>query len=109
MCSEWGCISIFVSLYVLGSGCGCNDDSSSSYSMWSMVSNSTWSGYGYFPSFPATSPYVTAVGGTMGPNTGGDEVVCMSDAVPTGVITSGGGFSTYYEAKLPVHRREELS
>ena len=28
--------------------------------------NSSWSGMGYFPSFPATSPYVTAVGATMG-------------------------------------------
>ena len=29
---------------------------------------------GYHPMFPASSPYVTSVGGTMGPETGGPEV-----------------------------------
>jgi len=56
----------------------------------------SWSGYGYFPSFPATSPYVTAVGGTMGPNSGGTEIACQSNNAG-GVITTGGGFSTYFE------------
>ena len=51
---------------------------------------------GYYPQFPATSPYVTAVGGTQGPESGAMETVCMSDATPTGVITTGGGFSQYY-------------
>ena len=45
------------------------------------------SGTGYFPSFPATAPYVTAVGATMGTNTvkgavppvGGTESGCMSN------------------------------
>eukprot|EP01042_Synura_sphagnicola_P002843 gene2843-biopygen3066 len=45
----------------------------------------------YDPSFPASSPYVTAVGATRGAENGGPEVVC--DANLGGVITSGGGFS----------------
>jgi len=51
---------------------------------------------GYTPSFPATSPYVTAVGATKGAESGGPEVVCQWDGA--GVITSGGGFSTLYTA-----------
>jgi len=54
----------------------------------------SWSGKGYFPSFPATSPYVTAVGATMGPETGNSEIACQSQL--GGVITTGGGFSTYF-------------
>ena len=46
-----------------------------------------WSGRGYFPSFPATSPYVTAVGATMGPESGNPEVACQSQL--GGVITTG--------------------
>ena len=46
---------------------------------------------GYDPAFPASSPYVTTVGATMGPEIGSTEVVC--DANLGGVITSGGGFS----------------
>jgi tripeptidyl-peptidase-1 len=37
---------------------------------------------------------VTAVGGTMGLNTGGAEIACQSQL--GAVITTGGGFSTYY-------------
>eukprot|EP01042_Synura_sphagnicola_P009958 gene9958-biopygen10344 len=48
----------------------------------------------YNPSFPATSPYVTAVGATMGLETNSAEIVCSSS---TGsVITSGGGFSNFF-------------
>ena len=36
---------------------------------------------GYYPSFPATSPYVTAVGATMGPDLNKTEVTCQSDKV----------------------------
>jgi len=54
----------------------------------------SWTGKGYFPIFPATSPYVTVVGATMGPETGDHEVACESNK--GGTITSGGGFSTYY-------------
>ena len=42
------------------------------------------------PSFPGSSPYITSVGATMGPETGVAETVCMA---PTSMITSGGGFS----------------
>lgn len=35
----------------------------------------------YYPSFPATSPYVTAVGATMGPEQQQAEVACQSDKV----------------------------
>jgi tripeptidyl-peptidase-1 len=51
---------------------------------------------GYSPSFPASSPYVTAVGATQGPEAGNDEISCSSDT--GGLITSGGGFSTYFDA-----------
>lgn len=49
---------------------------------------------GFSPSFPATCPYVVAVGATQGPESGNAEVSCSSDT--GGVITSGGGFSTVY-------------
>ncbi|KAJ8603321.1 hypothetical protein CTAYLR_009025 [Chrysophaeum taylorii] len=53
---------------------------------------------GYVPSYPATSPYVVAVGATYASSyddPGVGEVVCESD-VDDAIITSGGGFSTYY-------------
>jgi tripeptidyl-peptidase-1 len=49
---------------------------------------------GYYASFPASSPYVTAVGATQGPESGKAEVVCSSQT--GGVITSGGGFSSVF-------------
>lgn len=74
--------------------CPCTADSgSSSGTQWR--GGSSWSGQGYFPSFPATSPYVTAVGATQGPETDfGPEVACQSQLGM--VITTGGGFSSYY-------------
>jgi tripeptidyl-peptidase-1 len=48
----------------------------------------------YTPDWPSTSPYVTAVGATQGPESGKAEVVCSS--LTGGVITSGGGFSNLY-------------
>jgi len=60
------------------------------------VSDNGVTSNGYNPSFPASCPYVTAVGGTMGPESGGDEVVCQGDQ--GGVITSGGGFSSHFSA-----------
>ena len=59
----------------------------------------SWSGQGYFPTFPASSPYVLSVGATMGqknvvPSLGETEIACQSQL--GGVITTGGGFSTYY-------------
>jgi tripeptidyl-peptidase-1 len=50
----------------------------------------------YAPSFPATSPYVVAVGASQGPEADppSEEIMCGS---PNGaLITSGGGFSTLY-------------
>eukprot|EP00475_Leptophrys_vorax_P001461 TRINITY_DN107_c0_g1_i1.p1 TRINITY_DN107_c0_g1~~TRINITY_DN107_c0_g1_i1.p1 ORF type:complete len:551 (-),score=151.65 TRINITY_DN107_c0_g1_i1:92-1744(-) len=49
---------------------------------------------GYYASFPASSPYVTAVGATQGPESGNEEIVCSS--ATGGVITSGGGFSDVF-------------
>ena len=77
--------------------CQCNADSSSHASLWNGVG---WGGHGYFPSFPASSPYVVAVGGTQMPDitpplsTTFTEQAAQSDT--GGVITSGGGFSTYW-------------
>ncbi len=50
----------------------------------------------YNPSFPASSPYVLAVGATQGPESGTTEIACTSDQ--GGVITTGGGFSTIFAA-----------
>eukprot|EP01034_Spumella_vulgaris_P029131 gene29131-36124_t len=72
--------------------CPCQADSGSDVSSWPY--DSTWTGTGYFPYFPAASPYVTTVGATMGPETLTPEVAC--EAQLGGVITTGGGFSTYY-------------
>lgn len=51
---------------------------------------------GYNPIFPASSPFVTAVGGTMGPEAGLAETACRGDA--GGRVTSGGGFSEVFAA-----------
>jgi len=51
---------------------------------------------GYHPSFPASSPYVTAVGATQGPESNDKEIACQSNE--GGVITTGGGFSTIFSA-----------
>ena len=58
------------------------------------------SGCGYNPSYPATCPYVTAVGATSSTSwdtPGVGEIVCQSN-VDEGVITSGGGFSATFTA-----------
>ena len=52
---------------------------------------------GYFPMFPASSPYVVAVGGTYGPENGLPEVACSTANGDT-VITTGGGFSNMQSA-----------
>ena len=77
-------VSIFVS-----SG----DDGVAGYSA---EKNSTQCSYN--PYYPASSNYVTTVGATQGPESGNPEIVCSSNS--SGVITSGGGFSTIYKAKL---------
>jgi len=83
-----------------GDSCQCGADSSSKGSSWyssgggGAGTKSGWTGQGYFPYFPASCPYVTAVGATMGPENGNTEVACQSQQ--GGVITSGGGFSTFF-------------
>eukprot|EP01042_Synura_sphagnicola_P036285 gene36285-biopygen123 len=50
----------------------------------------------YNPTFPASSPYVTAVGATQGVESNTEEIVCQSNkGCPA---TSGGGFSKYSAA-----------
>jgi tripeptidyl-peptidase-1 len=49
---------------------------------------------GFNPSYPATVPYVTAVGATQGPEAGTTEVACSSKT--GGLITTGGGFSAVF-------------
>jgi len=81
----------------------CSTDSGSSSGASSWGGKNKWSGAGYLPSFPATCPYVTAVGGTMGLESGHDEVAVQSDSCYSsgsssgGVVTSGGGFSSFFE------------
>eukprot|EP00475_Leptophrys_vorax_P001463 TRINITY_DN107_c0_g2_i1.p1 TRINITY_DN107_c0_g2~~TRINITY_DN107_c0_g2_i1.p1 ORF type:complete len:551 (-),score=161.18 TRINITY_DN107_c0_g2_i1:47-1699(-) len=60
---------------------------------------------GYHASFPASSPYVTAVGATQGPESGNEEVVCSS--ATGGVITSGGGFSDVFSQ--PSYQSSQVS
>lgn len=50
---------------------------------------------GFHPEYPASSPYITSVGGTQGPESGEAEVGCQSDL--GGVITTGGGFSNTFD------------
>ena len=51
---------------------------------------------GYGPMFPASSPYVTSVGGTMGLEVGAEE---WASSLRTGApVTTGGGFSIMYDA-----------
>ena len=67
--------------------CACAADSSTS----------GWAGYGYFPTFPASCPYVTAVGATqLIFFLAGTEI---SAATFSGAgFTTGGGFSSYYSS-----------
>jgi len=48
----------------------------------------------FSPSFPASSPYVTTIGATQGPEEGTAEIACSSKT--NGVISSGGGFSNVF-------------
>ena len=57
---------------------------------------------GYFPQWPASSPYITAVGATMGPESFLSESVCTTASTAANgnmgsAITSGGGFSNLYK------------
>jgi tripeptidyl-peptidase I len=59
---------------------------------------------GFTPSYPATSPYVTAVGATQGPESSQPEVACTSKT--GGLITSGGGFSDFF--KMPSYQESAV-
>ena len=63
---------------VAGYNCRCTIDSSfnttAKSNTWS--GSNSWSGTGYFPDYPASCPYVVAVGATSGPESGNPEVVC---------------------------------
>jgi tripeptidyl-peptidase-1 len=51
---------------------------------------------GFNPAYPASCPFVTAVGATQGPENDEPEIACSSDT--GGGITSGGGFSNVFRA-----------
>jgi subtilase family serine protease len=76
-------ITIFVSSgdngvsYDYSNTCLCAYSSSSSILNSGVWTGSAWTGTGYFPSFPASSPYVVAVGATEGPEKGTAEVTCQ--------------------------------
>eukprot|EP01117_Protostelium_nocturnum_P016862 TRINITY_DN675_c0_g1_i1.p1 TRINITY_DN675_c0_g1~~TRINITY_DN675_c0_g1_i1.p1 ORF type:complete len:583 (-),score=226.86 TRINITY_DN675_c0_g1_i1:142-1890(-) len=60
---------------------------------------------GYVPSFPATCPYVLAVGATQGPEEGKKEIACTSST--GGLITTGGGFAKVF--KRPAYQNQAVS
>eukprot|EP01128_Nolandella_sp_AFSM9_P004292 TRINITY_DN18_c0_g1_i1.p1 TRINITY_DN18_c0_g1~~TRINITY_DN18_c0_g1_i1.p1 ORF type:complete len:585 (-),score=171.21 TRINITY_DN18_c0_g1_i1:111-1865(-) len=49
---------------------------------------------GFNPDYPASCPYITSVGATMGPEIQKPEEVCQSDA--GSIITTGSGFSAFF-------------
>jgi subtilase family serine protease len=53
---------------------------------------------GYYPDFPASAPYVTAVGATQGAESALPEQPCL--AQNGGGISTGGGFSIFYPAQV---------
>jgi tripeptidyl-peptidase-1 len=55
---------------------------------------------GFNPSWPATSPYILAVGATQfqGGSATGAQIPCQSNNVPASLITTGGGFSSVFAA-----------
>lgn len=57
---------------------------------------------GYYPDWPASSPYVLSVGATQGPESDSTEIACASNT--GGIITSGGGFSSLYP--MPLYQQE---
>lgn len=59
----------------------------------------------YNPSFPATVPWVTSVGATMGLETDTEEIACTSSA--GGLVTTGGGFSTVFE--MPDYQKDVVA
>ena len=59
----------------------------------------------YDPNFPASSPYVVAVGATQGLESGKTEVACSAST--GGVVTSGGGFSIL--SKAPAFQKNAIN
>ena len=98
--ADYGARSCTAGQLPTASNCACKADSSSYINAdgnsISQAGNK-WTGIGYFPSFPASCPYVTAVGGTQGPESNTTEIAASTN---TGsIITSGGGFSIFYIQK----------
>eukprot|EP01040_Poterioochromonas_malhamensis_P004350 gene4350-4663_t len=62
---------------------------------------------GYYPAFPSTSPYVTSIGGTMGPENGEEEISCMANPQKSIGITTGGGFSNNYP--IPDFQKDHIA
>jgi tripeptidyl-peptidase-1 len=60
---------------------------------------------GYFTSFPSSSPFITSVGATQGPEAGSAEIACSSRT--GGLITTGGGFSEYFD--VPDWQQKDVS
>lgn len=84
------CLSVGVTL-VAASG----DDGASSSRARSVADGGLGASYcGYAPQFPASCPYVTAVGATQGVDTNTVEITCQSNL--GSAITSGGGFSKVF-------------
>eukprot|EP01035_Chromulina_nebulosa_P023270 gene23270-30161_t len=77
---------------------GAGDDGVTGYA-WSTTAYNI-SQCGFYAMFPASSPYVVAVGGTIGgmetSGTKSQEVAIQSDT--TGIITTGGGFSNRFQS-----------
>jgi tripeptidyl-peptidase-1 len=59
---------------------------------------------GYFTSFPTSSPFVTSVGATQGPEFGLKETACSSRT--NGVITTGGGLSAFFP--VPQYQKSQV-
>lgn len=73
-------VTIFVSSGdngVSGNYCSCTLNSASNTNGVYWQGSNTWTGEGYFPSYPATSPFVVSVGATMGVQNGGTEISCQ--------------------------------
>ena len=73
-------VTIFVSSGdngVSGNYCSCTADSASSSGGTYWQGSNSWTGNGYIPSYPATSPFVVAVGATMGVQSGATEIACQ--------------------------------
>ncbi len=64
----------------------------------------------YEAMFPASSPYVLAIGGTQGPESNTPEVACSTEwhsQGDTSSITTGGGFSALHKA--PKYQRSQIA